>query len=143
MIKEDYKFERVDDTTVAVKTADGKFVVNLHAMSDSTYEHFLKITEEPKPEDDDSSYYCELCTACGIDGCCSAINCIATVMEFRPKKCLYGKGYLVDIQYTEFMNKIHCEIFDRLEKKEIDADQAVKEWHESFKTGHDAFYARK
>lgn len=64
------------------------------------------------------SPYCELCTGCGEDGCCSALNC--TLEE----GCKYPQTYLNNLKegyifMKEFYNTIYDKLSDEL-KKEVD-----------------------
>lgn len=69
-------------------------------------------------EEEDYSPYCKICSACGENGCCSALMC-----RFEDG-CEYKKTYLGELRegykFTkEFYNKIYDKLSEEL-KKEVD-----------------------
>jgi hypothetical protein len=69
-------------------------------------------------EEEDYNPYCKICTACGEDGCCSALMC-----SFEDD-CEYKQTYLAELRegykFTrEFYNKIYDKLSEEL-KKEVD-----------------------
>ena len=62
--------------------------------------------------------YCEICSGCGEDGCCSPLNC---TME---DGCKYGETYLKSLKedylfVRDFYEKIYPKLDDVI-KKEVD-----------------------
>jgi hypothetical protein len=60
--------------------------------------------------------YCELCTACGEDGCCSHISCFSTLVQ-NPK-CKYGRTYVADAILNNGIVNMVYELTERLKKEE-------------------------
>lgn len=81
--------------------------------------------------------YCELCTSCGEEGCCSPMMCMYKCMVTeRPKKCKYGSGYYDDIKFSYLLNREYEEEIYKLKEKEITTEQFLenveKKWHEIY-----------
>jgi hypothetical protein len=62
------------------------------------------------------SPYCKLCSSCGVDGCCSHINCFSTLV-LNPK-CNYGRTYIKDAILNHKINEMVFNLFIKLEKDE-------------------------
>ena len=66
-------------------------------------------------KNEDSSY-CEMCTSCGVEGCCSPVNCAYNNMvKHKNKKCMYGETYFKDLQFAYLM---YGEAYDLISKTE-------------------------
>jgi hypothetical protein len=81
--------------------------------------------------------YCELCTSCGEEGCCSPISCMFKCMvDKRPKKCHYGSGYSEDLWFAYLLSDMYQKYTYKLKEKEITTEEYLeiteKEWHEIY-----------
>ena len=86
------------------------------------------------------SPYCKLCNSCGEDGCCSHLNCFRALI--KSPKCKYGETYLADANFVKKIYDIACDIFAKLEQKEISSDEAVVEFNNGFDEAYDATYEK-
>lgn len=89
-----------------------------------TDDEYKELTGRDIPEED--SPYCKDCRACGESGCCSPLNCFSKLVE--KDTCMYGKGYLLDIQIAlEFSEWVisHVDEYDILTVK--DANRKYRE----------------
>jgi hypothetical protein len=69
----------------------------------------------------ESSPYCPVCNACGVEGCCSALAC-----EQSPDGD-YCDGYLKDLRFGYAMNEWFSKnLYDKM-SQEL-KDQYDKEW---------------
>ncbi len=84
--------------------------------------------------DDFESPYCQKCSACGEDGCCSHLMCFSSLIE--KSKCDYGGTYLKSAILDNKIVKLSFDIFEKLKNQEITAEQAV----ELFDSGWDKCY---
>ena len=76
--------------------------------------------------DKESSPYCPICNACGVEGCCSALAC-----QQNPDGD-YCDGYLKDLRFGYAMNEwVTKNLYDKMPQDL--KDQYDKEWHESYK----------
>ena len=76
--------------------------------------------------DKESSPYCPICSACGVEGCCSALAC-----QQNPDGD-YCDGYLKDLRFGYAMNEwVTKNLYDKMPQDL--KDQYDKEWHESYK----------
>ena len=66
-------------------------------------------------EEDEITYspYCELCEACGEDGCCSHIICFSNLI--KNPKCKYGEIYVKEAILNKNIVKVLFELLDTLE----------------------------
>jgi hypothetical protein len=94
--------------------------------------------ESVNNDNDYESPYCEKCEACGEDGCCSYTTCFSALIE--DSKCSYGRTYLKAAILDKKLVKLSFEIFSKLEKKEITAEQAVIEFDEGWHKCYDSVY---
>jgi hypothetical protein len=83
------------------------------------------------------NHYCELCSSCGEEGCCSPMMCMHKCMIVeRPKKCKYGSSYYNDIKFSYLLNREYEEEIYKLKEKKITTEQFLenveKKWHEIY-----------
>ena len=73
------------------------------------------------------SPYCPECSACGEDGCCSALMCKMT------KNCRYPKTYLVELKFGYSMNEwVQKNLLDeKLIPKEL-IEKYNQEWDKQY-----------
>jgi len=84
--------------------------------------------------------YCELCSNCGEEGCCSHIACFSHLVE-NPK-CKYGETYVKQAIYNKELAKLSFNLFDKLKTGELTSEEAIKQfetedekiWNEIFET---------
>jgi hypothetical protein len=72
---------------------------------------------EEKLDTDDYSPYCPVCSACGEDGCCSAMSCK------QDPAGHYCKTYLRDLKFGYMMYKELMKLLDGDEKYEKQIDE--------------------
>ena len=81
-------------------------------MSDFSKDELIELLGKDIPEED--SPYCKDCTACGEEGCCSPLMCFSKLVQ--KDTCMYGKGYLLDIElalkFTEW-------VFEYVDKNDV------------------------
>ena len=65
---------------------------------------------------DNKSPYCEICGACGEDGCCSHLQCFSALI--KNPKCEYGRTYLKDATFNSELCREYIGIFSKYEKDE-------------------------
>jgi hypothetical protein len=65
--------------------------------------------------DEDESPYCSECSACGEDGCCSALKCAYNNMVIKSTG-LYCEDYFKDIEFAYEMFKAY---YDESKDKEM------------------------
>ena len=70
--------------------------------------------------------YCELCSNCGEEGCCSHIGCFSALIE-NPK-CKYGDYYVRQAIYYKEVAKLSFDLFDKLKTGIITSEQAVEQF---------------
>ena len=93
-------------------------------MSDFSKDELIELLGKDIPEED--SPYCKDCTACGEEGCCSPLMCFSKLVQ--KDTCMYGKGYLLDIElalkFTEW-------VFEYVDKNDVltvkDANRKYRE----------------
>lgn len=88
--------------------------------------------------DDFESPYCEKCSACGEDGCCSYLTCFGSLIE--DSKCDYGRTYLKAAMLDKGVVDLSFDIFEKLEKGEVTAEQAVKDFNTGWHKIYDKIY---
>lgn len=76
---------------------------------------------------EDYSPYCPVCTACGEEGCCSAMSCK------QDPNGDYCEGHLLDLKFGYMMNKWVQEntLDEKLIPKEL-IEKYNQEWHEAY-----------
>ena len=74
--------------------------------------------------------YCKVCTGCGEDGCCSAINCQ------HSKDGAYCETYLKDLKFAYLM---HNDTYEFLK----DDEESKKKIDEIFNRNWDLIYKTK
>lgn len=84
------------------------------------------------------SPYCEKCSSCGEDGCCSYTACFSALIE--DSKCSYGRTYLKAAILDKKIVKLSFDIFDKLEKKVITAEEAVEKFNKGWDECYDSVY---
>lgn len=101
------------------------------------------IIETEKIEDNiPESPYCELCTGCGEEGCCSHISCYRALVN--KVGCSYGETYLKEVIYNKLllgaifekgatMKKEGDSFLDGILQVEFD-----KVYDQVYRQGHDA-----
>jgi hypothetical protein len=62
--------------------------------------------------EEEYSPYCELCEACGEDGCCSHINCFSALI--KNPKCKYGEIYIKEAILNNQTVKMIFELIENL-----------------------------
>jgi len=77
--------------------------------------------------DEYESPYCDKCSGCGEDGCCSYLTCFSALI--KDSKCEYGGTYLKSAVMDRKILGLSYEIFEKLEEKTITAEQAVVEFN--------------
>lgn len=111
-------------------------------------ELFKKIKEKYyRWKDRNYSPYCELCTSCGEEGCCSPISCMFKCMvDEKPKKCRYGSGYAEDLWFAYLLSKMYQRYTYKLQEKEITPEEYLeitkKEWNELYDIAYAASIER-
>lgn len=78
-------------------------------MSNFSKEELEELLDKDIPEED--SPYCKDCGACGEDGCCSPLKCISKLVN--KNTCMYGNGYLKDIELALKFSKWVFEYVDK------------------------------
>jgi hypothetical protein len=84
-------------------------------------------------EQKEYSPYCPVCTACGIDGCCSPLSCEMT------EGCSYP-SYLEDLKFGYAMNEwVQKNLLDeKLIPKEL-----IEKYNEEWEKAYDIFYKKR
>lgn len=74
--------------------------------------------------------YCPVCTACGVQGCCSPLSCQMT------ENCHYP-SYLIDLKFGYAMNEwVQKNLLDeKLISKEL-----IEKYNEEWEKEYDLFY---
>lgn len=75
---------------------------------------------------EDYSPYCKVCTGCGEDGCCSAINCQYS------KDGMYCETYLRDLKFSYLM---YHDTYDMIKPKKKLKEIFDKNWNLIYKPG--------
>lgn len=86
------------------------------------------------------SPYCNKCTGCGEAGCCSYLTCFSALIE--NSECSYGRTYLKNAIMDKKVVKLSFDIFDKLEKKEISAEDAVSLFNKGWGECYDQVYRK-
>jgi len=81
-------------------------------MSDFSKEELEELLSKDISEED--SPYCKNCGACGDEGCCSPLKCFSKLVN--KDTCMYGKGYLLDI---ELALKFTAWVFEHVDKHNV------------------------
>lgn len=84
------------------------------------------------------SPYCKLCENCGIDGCCSYINCFRNLI--KNSDCDYGNTYLKDAIFDRLLIKKTMELIDDLKEKKIDSEQFLAKFDIEWSNIYDQTY---
>lgn len=80
--------------------------------------------------EEEYSPYCPVCSACGVEGCCSPLSCQMT------ENCSYP-GYLRDLKFGYAMNEwVEKNLLDeKLIPKEL-----IEKYNEEWEKAYDIFY---
>ena len=83
--------------------------------------------------EEEYSPYCPVCSACGVEGCCSPLSCEMT------EGCSYP-GYLRDLKFGYAMNEwVEKNLLDeKLIPKEL-----IEKYNEEWEKQYDVFYKKE
>lgn len=92
-------------------------------------------------EDDHEEYspYCEICSGCGEDGCCTHTGCFRALVQTNPN-CKYGKSYLIDALDNKNIVRMTYRLLHRLKNKE---GYTKENFIEDFERFTDRIYSRQ
>jgi hypothetical protein len=82
-------------------------------------------------EQKEYSPYCPVCTACGIDGCCSPLGCS------QDSNGHYCAGYLLDLKFGYAMNEwVQKNLLD----EELIPKELIEKYNQQWEKDYDFFY---
>lgn len=89
-------------------------------------------------------FYCQICQACGHDGCCNFIQCYSKLISLHKgeDECQEGEGYLKDARMYFNVAQLGEEIINKLENKQYDAGLAVQEFRKEWDVIYNKIYEK-
>lgn len=94
--------------------------------------------EKPNPEIKKDDGYCKLCTGCGEDGCCSWVNCFASLIE--NDKCSSGSTYLNDAMFDEKLSSIGFNAINDIKEGTKTAKEAIEFYDTEWSRAYDEIF---
>lgn len=92
---------------------------------------------------EDYNPYCELCSSCGENSCCSSGRCAYTLMvEKAPKECSYGETYFNDMAFGKALGEDLYEYIMSLPNMHVDMKAVKVEVEEIYDKLYDEIYEK-